>query len=167
MRWGGEAVGLGGKCYGPGSQSPQAACASLPGKEALMGSVGISVSRRGPGLGPWRWRARQRERGHLLDRGRWRRGDRRPRGAGGQGRTRPRLPGPALSCHGLWYRHNRQTEVRNRAFSSSTRFPAAVLRPPPRPVVISSPHRPHFLSLRKRKLSSVLLFAYIVLFVYV
>ena len=103
MRWGGEAVGLGGKCYGPGSQSPQAACASLPGKEALMGSVGISVSRRGPGLGPWRWRARQRERGRLLDRGRWRRGDRRPRGAGGQGRTRPRLPGPALSCHGLWY----------------------------------------------------------------
>ena len=39
-------------------------------------------------------------------------------------------------------------------------------RPPPRPVVISSPHRPPFLSLRKRKLSSVFLFAYIVLFVY-
>lgn len=95
-------------------------------RRALMGSVGISVSRRGPGLGPWRWRARQRERGRLLDRGRWRRGDRRPRGAGGQGRTRPRLPGPALSCHGLWYRHNRQTEVRNRVFSSSARFPAAV-----------------------------------------
>ena len=120
-------------------QSVQAGSATVPevshprlrvrlfrARRALMGSVGISVSRRGPGLDPWRWRARQRERGRLLDGGRWRRGDRRPRGAGGQGRTRPRLPGPALSCHGLWYRHNRQTEVRNRAFSSSTRFPAAV-----------------------------------------
>ena len=143
-------------------QSVQAGSATVPevshprlrvrlfrARRALMGSVGISVCRRGPGLGLGRWRAkgeRPPSRSRALEA--WRQASSWGRRSGPHP-VSPAHPSPVMaSGTDIIGKLRLEIERCPPQPDSQPLFPC----PPPRPVVISSLHRPPFLSLRKTKL---------------
>lgn len=141
-------------------------------KSGTPASVRVSSGRGGP-RGVRRHLSQQRRAwpgpgavaGAAVDRGRWPRGDRRPRGQAVGPAPSP-SPQPTLP-HGLWFRRSRRTEAGSEP-SPPQPVPSRhsrALRPAAPSPVSPAPHRP-LPSRGKAKLPSVLLFAYIVLFMY-
>lgn len=141
-------------------------------KSGTPASVRVSSGRGGP-RGVRRHLSQQRRAwpgpgavaGAAVDRGRWPRGDRRPRGQAVGPAPSP-SPQPTLP-HGLRFRRSRRTEAGSEPSPPQpvpSRHPRA-LRPAAPSPVSPAPHRP-LPSRGKAKLRSVLLFAYIVLFMY-
>ena len=151
MRWGGEAVGPGRKCYGTGSQSPQAACAPLPGKEGPDGICRdlCQQKRAWPGSGEVAGPAKgERPPSRSRALAAWRQASSWGRRSGPHP-VSPAHPSPVMaSGTDIIGKLRLEIERCPPQPDSQPLFPC----PPPHPVVISSLHRPPFLSLRKTKL---------------